>query len=196
METRTTTRLANYNYKAAYFLCGLHSWLVQLLEKRLDEETLSMFGTDEIPCGKYVQLLVLGSIEAIRNFIIPDTLTERRIKVETQIERVCSGSRGSDTIYIPFSDHPQERLIWHLNQILSCLLYITKRHSVCAIYSPRTATFRRRLLFVCRKFPLHFSKFLSMMQLVILGYRFLRVITQLLASDLLWMAVIWRGGWV
>ncbi|CAF9936465.1 hypothetical protein IMSHALPRED_010772 [Imshaugia aleurites] len=79
---------ANYNYKAAYLLSGLHSCLIRLLEERLEEHDCTLL--DESPKGKYAELLVLGGIEFIRDSILPKTLTERQDNMEKHMERACS----------------------------------------------------------------------------------------------------------
>lgn len=59
-------------------------------------ETLTVLDRDDSPEAKYAELLVLGSIEAIRDSILPDTLTERYNKMKTHMHRACSVSRVND----------------------------------------------------------------------------------------------------
>lgn len=96
--------LANYNYESAYYLCGLHGWLMGLLEKRLEGETLTIL--DEAPEANYAELLVLGGMEAIKDSIVPDTFTERYSKMEMHMQRACSVSQIQDTGYLRLPEPP------------------------------------------------------------------------------------------
>lgn len=82
--------LAEYKHESVYHLCGLHKWLMGLLEKRLGGETLTILDRQETEGAKYAELLALGGIEAIRDSILPETFTERCNKVEMHVQRACS----------------------------------------------------------------------------------------------------------
>lgn len=82
--------LVEYKHESVYHLCGLHKWLMGLLEKRLGGETLTILDRQETEGAKYAELLALGGIEAIRDSILPETFTERCNKVEMHVQRACS----------------------------------------------------------------------------------------------------------
>lgn len=82
--------LANYKHESAYHLCGLHKWLMGLLERRLGGETLTILDREDTEGTKYAELLVLGGIEAIKDCIVPDTCTERVNNMEMHMQRACS----------------------------------------------------------------------------------------------------------
>lgn len=98
--------LANCNHEATYLLCGLHVWLMHLLEKRLEGEAVTILDEIDAPKAKYSELLVYGFIEAIRDSIRPNILTERYDKMETHMERACSVSRINRTGHVRLPELP------------------------------------------------------------------------------------------
>ena len=106
--------LANYKHETAYLLSGLHEWLMRLLEKRLEGKIITVLDKDDSPKAKYAELFVHGGIEAIRDSILPDILTERYNRMERHTYRACSVSRVNDLAYVRLRNFPQGQLIWHL----------------------------------------------------------------------------------
>lgn len=80
--------LAKYDYKAAYHLCSLHRSFMGLLNKRLDAYSLTMLNIAHAPNVKYSKLVISGSIEVIKDSILPSTLLMR-------IRRTCGACAPS-----------------------------------------------------------------------------------------------------
>ena len=117
--------LASYKHETAYLLCGLHEWLMRLLEKHLEGEILTVLDRDDSPKAKYAELFVHGGIEAIRDSILPDIFTERYNKMERHIYRTCSVSRVNNLAYVRLPKLPARTIVPALTRLHD----VTRRNS-------------------------------------------------------------------
>jgi len=102
--------LGKYNHESAWLLCGLHTYIVNILHDRLDfPNPLDI----ELPrCSvnaTYTSFLVLGGIEAIRDCIAAPTSELSMNYMRTHLRRNCSRPSATDGSHIDFKFHDPPR---------------------------------------------------------------------------------------
>ena len=119
--------LAVYNHKAAYLLCGLHDWLMPVLETRLRGHRITLIGSFGTPRQQYAQLLILGGIEALKDSIVPDVFEVRNQNMSMHMERAWSGPFANNTkhVHVPAIPRRVADLALVLDPVLPSLRYHT-----------------------------------------------------------------------